>query len=138
MIEFPQGAELIYNPVNRVPGFSVGDHHFVPGFPSMAWPMLEWVLDTRYSHLQAPGTIGEQVILVSDCRESQIIPLMEGFVQRYPGLRMSSLPHSDIGRYQLELGLRGDPELVAEAMLELRREVTALGLRWQPVALRKD
>ena len=48
MGEFPQGAKIIPNPVNRIPGFSVADHHFVPGFPQMAWPMVEWVLDTYY------------------------------------------------------------------------------------------
>lgn len=136
MIEFPEGAELVRNPVNRVPGFSVGSHYFVPGFPSMAWPMVEWVLDTHYSHLFAPGTIDEQVILLTDCRESQIIPLMEAFVVRYPTLRMSSLPHSDAGSYRLELGLRGEAGLVAEAMRALRTEVTALGFAWQPVELR--
>jgi molybdopterin-biosynthesis enzyme MoeA-like protein len=25
--------------------------HFVPGFPVMAWPMIEWVLDTLYAGL---------------------------------------------------------------------------------------
>jgi molybdopterin-biosynthesis enzyme MoeA-like protein len=46
MAEFPAGAALIPNPYNRIPGFSVGRHHFVPGFPVMAWPMIAWVLDT--------------------------------------------------------------------------------------------
>jgi molybdopterin-biosynthesis enzyme MoeA-like protein len=48
---FPAGAHIIPNPYNKIPGFSVGDVHFVPGFPVMAWPMIEWVLDTRYAHL---------------------------------------------------------------------------------------
>ena len=48
MGEFPRGAAIVPNPVNRIPGFSVADHHFVPGFPQMAWPMVEWVLETRY------------------------------------------------------------------------------------------
>src|SRR5699024_8898456 len=44
MVEWPVGASVIPNPVNQVPGFSLGHHHFVPGFPNMAWPMVEWVL----------------------------------------------------------------------------------------------
>jgi molybdopterin-biosynthesis enzyme MoeA-like protein len=48
MADFPQGVALIPNPVNRVPGFSLGHHHFFPGFPDMAWPMLDWVLATHY------------------------------------------------------------------------------------------
>jgi molybdopterin-biosynthesis enzyme MoeA-like protein len=48
---FPAGRAIIRNPYNKIPGFSVGDVHFVPGFPVMAWPMIESVLDTRYAHL---------------------------------------------------------------------------------------
>ena len=36
MGEFPEGPEIIPNPVNRIPGFSLGEHHFVPGF--RRWP----------------------------------------------------------------------------------------------------
>src|SRR3954466_12149126 len=36
MGEFPAGAKIIANPVNRIPGFSLAEHHFVPGFPQMA------------------------------------------------------------------------------------------------------
>ncbi|HEX7382733.1 MAG TPA: competence/damage-inducible protein A, partial [Burkholderiaceae bacterium] len=41
MGRFPQGASLIANPFNKIPGFSVGEVHFVPGFPVMAHPMIE-------------------------------------------------------------------------------------------------
>ena len=51
MADIPAGCELIPNPFNRVPGFSVGEHHFLPGFPEMAGPMMEWVLDHRYADL---------------------------------------------------------------------------------------
>ena len=36
LVEFPEGTALIPNPINQVPGFSLDDHHFMPGFPSMA------------------------------------------------------------------------------------------------------
>ena len=48
---YPVGAEIIPNPFNRIPGFSIHNHFFVPGFPVMAWPMVEWVLDQRFAHL---------------------------------------------------------------------------------------
>lgn len=133
LVEFPVGSEIIPNPVNRVPGFSFHGHHFVPGFPSMAWPMIEWVLDHRYAQLHAPNVRSEQMITLLDARESQVIPLMEGFVSRYPSLRMSCLPHTDVGRYQLELGLRGESALVIEAMDVLKGEVERLGFEWQQV-----
>src|SRR6266446_1088800 len=36
---FHEGADIVPNPFNKIPGFSVGDVHFVPGFPVMAHPM---------------------------------------------------------------------------------------------------
>ena len=54
MADFPAGSSIIPNPVNRIASFSVRDHHFFPGFPQMAWPMLDWVLATRYATIAAP------------------------------------------------------------------------------------
>ncbi|MGQ9425615.1 competence/damage-inducible protein A [Gilvimarinus sp. F26214L] len=135
LVEFPEGASIIPNPVNRVPGFSLRDHHFMPGFPSMAWPMIEWVLDNRYGNLQAPGRIGEEAINVWDARESDVIPLMERFVLEHPELRLSCLPGSIGGRFQLELGLRGAPSQVDAGMRKLRGEIEGLGFSWEPVSL---
>jgi molybdopterin-biosynthesis enzyme MoeA-like protein len=64
MGEFPAGASIIPNPVNRIPGFSLREHHFVPGFPQMAWPMVEWVLDNRYRERFNAQRWKEQSILV--------------------------------------------------------------------------
>ena len=42
---FPEGAAIIPNAYNRIPGFSLeGRVHFLPGFPVMAWPMMAWAL----------------------------------------------------------------------------------------------
>lgn len=133
MAEFPVGSEIIPNPVNRVSGFSIREHYFVPGFPNMAWPMVEWVLDTHYRDFQQPGAVEERIITVWGARESDLTPLMETFVTRYPQLRLSSLPRwgGPESDYQLELGLRGPKALVAGAMDSLQREVNKLGFRWR-------
>src|SRR6185295_15662307 len=73
MGEFPAGAQIIPNPYNRIPGFAFRQHHFLPGFPQMAWPMLEWVLDTQYRDAHAPGSIAESSIIVREAGESQLI-----------------------------------------------------------------
>ncbi len=47
MAELPEGAQLLDNPVNNVPGFSIaGRFFFVPGFPQMAHPMVLQALET--------------------------------------------------------------------------------------------
>ncbi|MGH8704293.1 MAG: competence/damage-inducible protein A, partial [Burkholderiales bacterium] len=126
---FPQGAEIIPNPFNRVPGFSVRNHHFMPGFPQMAWPMLEWLLDTRYRALFDRDRWAEGSILVYEAGESQLVPLMREVGARYPGLKVFSLPSmgADGSRLHVELGVRGDPSQVGGAMASLRDGVRAAG-----------
>lgn len=129
MGEFPVGAEAIPNPFNRIPGFSVRDHYFLPGFPQMAWPMVEWVLDTRYRHLFDSQRWGESSVIVYGLAESTISPLMEEVNARFPGLKAFSLPSMGEGgtRRHIELGVRGAPALVGPAMDRLRTGVAELG-----------
>ena len=129
MVEFPRGAALVPNPVNRVPGFSLNGHYFVPGFPNMAWPMVEWVLDACYPHLHARGQRKEWALTVHGVRESDMTPVLEDFTRRYPQLRISCLPRWCPPDYELELGLRGPVDLVDRAESELRAIIEAKGWR---------
>jgi len=133
MGEFPRGASIIPNPVNRIPGFSVADHHFVPGFPQMAWPMVEWVLDTRYRERFDSQKWGEASMLVFEAGESQLIPAMQTVEREFKGVKVFSLPSmgADGSRIHVELGVRGEPAQVAPAMEALRREVRAAGFPYK-------
>ena len=133
MADFPADARLIPNPVNRVPGFSLGDHHFLPGFPEMAWPMMEWVLDTHYAHLLHRQPTIEAAILVLDAGESQLLDLMNDIVRRFPQLRLFSLPRLDT-RWTIELGVKGDAIVVLQAIAEIEAGVAAAGFNWSAVA----
>lgn len=139
MAELPEGARLIPNPVNRVAGFSVRDHHFLPGFPQMAWPMMEWVLAERYPDLRAPHPMGERAIVVHEAPESVLVPLMSENVARFPDLKLFSLPTLlPDGARRIELGVRGSVEELEAALAHLREGVSALGFRWEPIAPRDD
>lgn len=135
MGEFPVGSQIIPNPFNRIPGFSLHRHYFLPGFPEMAWPMMAWVLDTHYAHLAAPGRIGERSIIVTGAGESQLIELMNQCLARYPQLKVFSLPRMQPERH-VELGVRGDADQVPSAIRELQEGVTGLGFRWSQGAAR--
>jgi len=52
---FPRGVDIVPNPFNRIPGFHVRQHYFLPGFPQMAHPMAEWALDSFHADLGARG-----------------------------------------------------------------------------------
>lgn len=131
MGEFPAGSRIIPNPYNRVPGFSMGRHHFLPGFPEMAWPMMEWVLDVCYPELHQSTRDLDEAIIVREAGESQLLDLMQNIVTRYPALRLFSLPHIGAEGRHIELGVRGDPSGVRTAMAEVREGVTRLGFPWE-------
>jgi molybdopterin-biosynthesis enzyme MoeA-like protein len=136
---FPQGAEIIPNPYNKIPGFSIvaerggsvfrraapeenapprgaatreaaerGGCHFFPGFPVMAWPMMEWVLDTRYSHLFQQNAWAERSVIVYGQMEATLTPLMEQLERDFAPVKVFSLPsvdHPQHGRH-IELGVK--------------------------------
>lgn len=129
MADFPQGCELIPNPVNRVAGFSINAHYFVPGFPDMAHPMIEWVLDTYYPHLFNQRDYIESSILVMEAGESRLIDLMNDMLCKYPELKLFSLPKLDNHR-TTEVGMKGESAQVEKAMQDLKTGVSALGYPW--------
>lgn len=110
MAHLPHGSTLIPNPVNRIAGFSVGHAHFVPGFPRMAWPMVEWVLDTHYVHLRPSAAPVEHLTRLPGVSEGQLMSVMHAFVARYPQVALSCLPSMEGDYRETELGVRGAPE----------------------------
>ncbi|MBT0569043.1 competence/damage-inducible protein A [Curvibacter sp. CHRR-16] len=125
MGRFPLGADIIPNSYNKIPGFRcagpAGGHvHFVPGFPVMAWPMVEWVLNTHYAHCFVQGAWLEKSVILQGAMEAALTPLMQQLEQRHP-VRVFSLPsvdHPQWGRH-VELGVKGTPAEVETAFSEM-------------------
>ena len=144
---FPAGARIIPNRYNKIPGFSctasesvgAGSVHFVPGFPVMAWPMIEWVLDQHCAHLfhQAPQT--EHSVLVFGAMEASLTPLMERLERDHAPVRVFSLPsvdHPVHGRH-IELGVKGPSAAVPAAWADLRASLVQAGVRCGEELVRK-
>ncbi len=126
---FPAGSSIIPNPYNRIPGFTLGQHHFVPGFPQMAWPMVEWVLDSFYSWRFNARPSADAAILVWKGSEGALIDLMRRVEADFSGIKVFSLPFlgtKEIQRH-IELGVRGTPDQVPAALEMIRRGVAELG-----------
>jgi molybdopterin-biosynthesis enzyme MoeA-like protein len=135
---FPAGAEIIPNPYNKIPGFTIGDVHFVPGFPVMAWPMMEWVLDTKYAHLFRRDAYVEKSVIVFGSMEATLTPLMEQIEQQHPGVKVFSLPsvdHPEYGRH-IDLGVKGAPGDVDPAYRTLLDGLALLKVRLGPELVR--
>jgi molybdopterin-biosynthesis enzyme MoeA-like protein len=134
---FPRGAQIVANPYNRIPGFSVGDVHFVPGFPVMAHPMIEALLDQRYAHLHGGGAVAERSVIVSGSMEATLTPLMIEIEERFPGIKVFSLPSMDHPQYgrHIELGVKGRGD-VAAAYQALRQGLSRFPLELGPEIVR--
>ena len=135
---FPAGASIIANPYNKIPGFTLGEVHFVPGFPVMAHPMIEALLDTRYRALHGSLREAERSVIVYGAMEATLTPLMEAIERDHDGVRVFSLPsvdHPVHGRH-IELGVKGQEAAVAAAYAALRDGLALLGAQTGPELVR--
>jgi molybdopterin-biosynthesis enzyme MoeA-like protein len=142
MAVFPAGAEIIPNPYNKIAGFAVrsgeGGVFFVPGFPVMAWPMIEWVLDTHFRRLHVVPSTVERSVIVFGAMEATLTPLMEAVEHEFAGIKVFSLPsvdHPEWGRH-IELGVKGNAALLEQAYRRLRDGVVELGGKLGPELVR--
>ncbi|MFH1489012.1 MAG: molybdopterin-binding protein [Pseudomonadota bacterium] len=128
LVEFPKGSRLVPNPVNQIPGFSIANGHFLPGFPSMAEPMTEWVLETYYER----GEIRiSRTLVLPGAREADLVPLMEAFIASHPDLSFSSLPKFVKGGTEVDLGIKGAPKNVEAGFRDLTAELEKTGQKWE-------
>jgi molybdopterin-biosynthesis enzyme MoeA-like protein len=130
MADLPKDCKLIPNPYNQIPGFSIDQHHFLPGFPVMAHPMMQWVLDTHYPKVSIEDYLEKQ-IYVHNAPESELIDLMQQMLDTYPQVKLFSLPlHSDAGIRTIELGLKGKEADVNLAMQHMQSALGSLQYTW--------
>ena len=139
---FPQGAQIIPNPYNKIPGFSCPDGagavHFVPGFPVMAWPMTEWVLDTHYGNLHQKSAYTEKSVIVMGSMEATLTPLMLAIEAAHADVKVFSLPsvdHPEYGRH-IELGVKGPPAGVNRAFPAMLAGLHQFNLKLGPELVR--
>lgn len=135
MAVFPEGASLVPNSYNKIAGFTVGTHHFLPGFPVMAAPMMEWVLDHLYRDQFNLSPRAEHAVLVYGVHESALAPLMEAIEAQHPQVKAFSLPQlSDAAtRGHVELGVKGNPEQAAAAFAQLCAHLDAVQAEYAPL-----
>jgi len=137
---FPQGAHIIPNPYNKIPGFFCGSVYFVPGFPVMAWPMVEWVLDTHYQAFFTSQGWLERSVIVFGAMEATLTPLMEAIECDHTGIKVFSLPsvdHPQFGRH-IELGVKGAPGQVAAAYAALLEGLKPFNVKLGPELVRNN
>jgi len=86
MANLPKDAKLLHNPINNMPAFYLDDRFFfMPGFPQMSHPMVEYIL----SHIIPKGLHTYRKTLTAKCKENIFIDLMTNIP---PDIEVSSLP----------------------------------------------
>ena len=141
MANLPQRASIIPNPISGFPGFSINQCHFLPGFPDMAYSMMEWVLDKYYSDYFQTFYEYDVSYRVSGIYESSISRFLLLLKDKYPNFSIYSLPSlisggKDKSKVTLELGFKvgwevfnsiGVEDIVNAAKKELKEEIKRLG-----------
>lgn len=141
---FPAGSEIIPNPFNKIPGFfcrpdpqACPGLYFVPGFPVMAWPMVEWVLEQHCKPYFRKDAWQERSVVVFGTMEATLTPLMESLELEFK-VKVFSLPsvdHPTFGRH-IELGVKGAPGAVEMAFGALLAGLHRAGVKLGPEMVR--
>jgi len=130
MADLPRYAHIIPNTINNVPGFFIDHHYFMPGFPEMAWPMIDWVIKNQYDFLINLKNIEDQSIWLDDVSESKLIDTMQKIQKEHEHIKIYSLPKLR-PKKTLELGIKGHSEPVNKAMKDLKKNLKKLKYNWR-------
>ncbi|MDH4943884.1 molybdopterin-binding protein [Sulfurimonas sp. C5] len=104
MADLPPKSDLLFNPVNNMSGFSLDNRYFfVPGFPSMAHPMLTEAIKKHFSHSKEKF----RKTLYAYTSENSLISIMK---QVPSTIELSSLPIFVNNIPNVELSLYGEEE----------------------------
>jgi molybdopterin-biosynthesis enzyme MoeA-like protein len=134
----PQGARAPSGGSDPHAVGELGGIYFLPGFPVMAHPMMEWVLDTHFSHLFKQQAWVEQSVIVFGAMEATLTPLMEA-IEREHAVKVFSLPsvdHPEYGRH-IELGVKGNPQATAPAYAALLAGLHGVSAKLGPELVRE-
>lgn len=119
MANLPRNAKLLFNPVNNMSGFSLFQkYYFVPGFPSMAHPMLSSVIEKYYSK----RVVKFRLTLLADTSEETLMNIMQILPKT---IELSSLPMFIESKPKVELSISsGDEEELTHYFKIFKDELT--------------
>lgn len=113
MADLPQDSELLFNPVNNMSGFSLKDRYFfVPGFPQMAHPMLNSVIQRLFGK----SIKKHRMTLVAQTSENTLISVMK---EVPADIELSSLPMLGKDNISVEISLCSESKTDVERYFKL-------------------
>ena len=132
LVNFPKGAGLLTNVINRVPGFYIDERFFfVPGFPQMAHPMILEALERFYPKGKEKF---RQSILIGTS-EGHLLGLMD---QIPTTLEFSSLPSIHDDKREVEISFASHiRDEVEEWIGRFEAEAQARGYAYEKLTIQQ-
>jgi molybdopterin-biosynthesis enzyme MoeA-like protein len=123
MARTPEGAEIVENPVSKVPGFKIGNVYVLAGIPEVMQGMFE-----SLAHELVGGAPLLSTTVVAALPEGDLAQPLGALQARYPDVGMGSYPFFGQHRYGASLVLRAtDRDRLLAARDELVELVRAMG-----------
>jgi molybdenum cofactor synthesis domain-containing protein len=125
MARVPAGGDLVKNPVQGPPGFTIGNVFVLAGVPQIMRGMLEDV----GPRLRTGAVTISRTVRVEGSGEGVIAAPLEIVAKAHPAMSLGSYPFFGPEGYGSNLVLRGrDPEEVARAVAELISALSDAGI----------
>lgn len=125
MARVPVGGELVNNPVQGPPGFSIGNVFVLAGVPQIMRGMLQDV----GPKLRGGAVVISRTLRVEGSGEGAIAAPLEGLAKAHPALSLGSYPFYGADGFGSNLVIRGrDPEEVETTLAELIAVLAEAGI----------
>jgi molybdenum cofactor synthesis domain-containing protein len=125
MARVPEGGELVKNPVQGPPGFTIGNVFVLAGVPQIMRGMLEDV----GPRLKGGAVVIAQTVRVEGSGEGTLAEPLETVAKAHPSMSLGSYPFFGADGYGSNLVLRGrDAEELERAVVELIAALGAVGV----------
>ncbi|MFN4178647.1 competence/damage-inducible protein A [Phenylobacterium sp.] len=125
MARVPVGGELVKNPVQGPPGFTIGNVFVLAGVPQIMRGMLEDV----GPRLRGGRPTVSRTVRVEGSGEGALAAPLEAVAKAHPGMSLGSYPFFTPDGYGSNLVLRGrDPDEVAAVVGELIAALAEAGI----------
>lgn len=125
MARVPVGGDLVKNPVQGPPGFTIGNVFVLAGVPQIMRGMLQDV----GPRLKGGAVVVSRTLRVEGSGEGAVAAPLEGVAKAHPGLSLGSYPFYGVDGFGTNLVIRGrDPEEVEATLTELTDVLRAAGI----------
>lgn len=113
MANLPKNADLIFNPINNMSGFSLEDKYFfTPGFVQMSHPMVSAIIERLFSE----HTKKYRLTLIAQTSENTLVCVMEMMPKE---IEFSSLPMMENQKISVEISVSSTDKLLTEENFKL-------------------